>query len=212
MIPKSCFTCWIGSPPPEATRRQIDDAKRIVESGGWSYTLYGKDALDRYADDPYVRALLGKGDKTAFVVDRIRLLLARDEGGFWVDADCKFIRPMSILNTLCERPDLDFVTGLRNPWRPHLGIGRGIPIVDNTVFGSAKGGQMVKRVLNLYKPENPRQTGHSMGMEVLRTADQNTTLLNYRFFYAMNDQVTPETILLHDENNNFSWREEFPKI
>jgi len=212
MIPKQIFTCWIGDEPPANIRGLIDEAKRINEASGWSYTVWGKNALDRYADDPYIKSLLAKGEKLAFIVDRIRLLLARDDGGFWVDSDAKFIRSMSLLNAVCARPDVDFITGLRNPWRPNLGIGRGIPIVDNTVFGSAKNGNMVKRILALYKPEHPKQTGHTMGMEVLRTADQNTVLLNYRYYYAMNDQVSPETILLHDQLNMHSWKDELPKI
>jgi len=212
MIERKIFTCWLGGQPPERIRKLIDDARRINEKAGWKYTFYGKEVLDRYQADPYVKLLLQKGEKIAFVVDRIRLLLARDEGGFWVDADAQFIKSMALLNVVCERPDVDFITGLRNPWRPHLGIGRGIPLVDNTAFGSAKGGQMVKRILDLYKPETPKQTGQTFGMEVLRTADQNTVLLNFRYFYAMNDQISPETIILHDQSNLHSWKDELPKI
>ena len=206
MIPKFAFSVWVGGQPPRNIVQLTEKAKRIVESGGWSYKFYGPEIMDTYGSDPYVRRLLGMKESLAFVVDRIRLLLLRDHGGWWVDSDCEFIKPMSILNSICDSPRVDFVTGVRNPWRPHVALHRGVAMVDNTVMGSVKGGKMVSRILALYTADKPKQTGHDAGIEVLRTADESTVLLNYKYFYTHAPDNFPETIMYHDDRNSYSWQ------
>ena len=76
--------------------------------------------MGRYGQDPYVRRLYAMKESLAFIADRLRLLVLRDEGGFWVDSDVDFQRPLSLLDKICARPEVDFVTGVRNPWRPHV--------------------------------------------------------------------------------------------
>lgn len=205
MIPHQCFSIWIGPKIPDSIKALTDEAAEMHARSGWKYTLYRDEVLDIYASDPYVRRLNGMSESTAFIVDRIRLLLLRDQGGFWADSDCKFLKSMSALNRICDDDKVDFVTGIRNPWRPHVQLHRGIAMVDNTVMGSAKGGRMVNRLLGRYTSDSPKQTGHLAGIEVLRTADESTVLLNYKYFYTEDTDIGPETILLHDVGNLGSW-------
>lgn len=198
--------------------QEIEDlcgkAERVVKSGGWGYAFYRHDEImARYGSDPYVRRLLAMKESLAFVVDRLRLLVLRDEGGFWVDSDCDFQRPLSQLDKICARPEVDFVTGVRNPWRPHVALHRGVAMIDNTVMGSAKNGRMVNRMLAQYTAEHPKQTGHDCGIEVLRSIDESVILLNYERFYINDEPQTPNTILLHDQSNRGSWsKREFPPV
>ena len=67
-------------------------------------------------------------------------------------------------------------------------------MIDNTVMGSAKNGRMVNRMLALYTPERPKQTGHDCGMECLRSIDESVVLLNYERFYIHHEPETPNTI------------------
>jgi hypothetical protein len=199
MIPKTAFTIWIGAPMPEKIERLTEHARKINEKAGWRYTVYGDEILKRYAEDPFVRRLNGMCEATAFIVDRLRLLVLRDEGGFWADSDFQFIRPFSTLNRICGRPEVDFVAGLRNPWREHVHQTRGVPLCDNTVMGSARGGRMVQALLGIYRADDPKHTGKTIGTHILFSADDSTVLLNFQYFYANNErQIGPNTVGIHD--------------
>lgn len=189
---------------PDAIKRLTDEGHRMNVRSGWRYKLHRDEILDRYAADPYIRRLNGMSEKTAFIVDRLRLLLLRDEGGWWFDSDCRWIKPASALNRICDS-NADFVTGIRNPWRPHVHPVRGVALVDNTVMGSVKGGRMVKQLLGLYTAEQPKQTGQSVGAYVLANADESTVLLNFRYFYADESKLYPESIVSHDSTNAGTW-------
>lgn len=213
MIPRTIFSAWIGSEPPEDIKALVKKAKRINEDAGWGYTFHGPEILAKYERDPYVRRLLAMGEKLAFVMDRIRLLMLKETGGFWVDSDCDFQRPMSLLNRMVDRPEVDYLTGARNPWRPGIALHRAVPIIDNTVMGSAPNGRMVNRLLNMFTADHPKQTGHDAGSEVFRTLDESVILLNYQYFYVRDEAQTPQTILLHDLGNKGSWcHVEYPPV
>lgn len=175
----------------------------------WSHVLWGEDLIDRYAEDPYTAWMLAMGEKMAFVVDRLRLLILRDQGGLYCDVDCFAVRPFRLLDALWNDQTVDFVAGLRSPDRRGVSLGApGIPIVDNTVLGSAKDGRMINRLCNLYTQNSRKHTGLSTGREVLRHADENTRLLGSDYFYAMQDN--PKAILLHDGHNIHSWNPNAP--
>lgn len=169
----------------------------------WEYHLWGQDALDRYHDDPYIRFFLETGEKLAFVADRIRVLLLRDFGGLYLDADCQPVRALSALNVVWDDPAVDFVCGTRSPDRKMVHLHRGISLIDNTVFASAKNGRMANRLCALYRPDAKKQNGYSQGLEVIRNLDHTVRVMNYRYFYA--ETIFPETILLHDTVNLGSW-------
>lgn len=190
---------------PDAIKRLTDEGHRMNVRSGWRYKLHRDEILDRYAADPYIRRLNGMSEKTAFIVDRLRLLLLRDEGGWWFDSDCKWIRPASTLNDICDCEHVDFCTGIRNPYRPHVHAIRGVAMVDNTVMGSTKNGRMINQLLSLYTSDAPKQTGQSIGAYVLTKSRLSTPLLGFEYFYANEDQMSPETVVLHDDRNAATW-------
>jgi hypothetical protein len=169
----------------------------------YDYRLYGNELLERYAHDPYVKFMVDKGEKWAFIADRLRVLLLRDEGGIYVDCDAMPVRSFDSIGRILDNPKVDFVTGLRSPYRKHVALHRGISLVDNTVMLSAKNGRMINRLAGLWQPGKEKQCGYDMGIEVLTNADDATVLLNWRYFYA--SESSAETIILHDTVNLGSW-------
>lgn len=202
MTPRIIHQIWIGtSVMPADCRQWCHSFERM--NPAWEYHLWGQDALERYADDPYLKFFAETGEKLAFVADRIRVLLLRDFGGIYLDVDCKPIRTLGDLDRIVDDPEVDFLCGMRSPDRKMVHLHRGISLIDNTVFGSAKNGRMANRLCALYKPDSKKHTGYSQGLEVIRNMDQTVRVLNYRYFYA--ETIFPETILLHDSVNLGSW-------
>lgn len=198
MIPKRCFQIWIGQIPQNI--QALCDGVREMNKD-LEYKLYGNEVLDRYASDPYVKRLLSQDEEKAFVADRLRVLVLRDEGGWYVDADCLAVKPISSITTYDHT---DFVTAFRNPRRPGVALHRGVALVDNTVFGSAKNGRMINKICSLYRPEAWLQNGHAMGVDgMLAHSDATVIWLNYRVFYG--NEPTSETVFLHDAQNLSSW-------
>lgn len=201
-INRTIHQIWIGDKPiPADCKAWCSEWKSLHR--GWEYHLWGNELFEKYADDPYVSFMNNSNEKLAFVSDRFRVLLLREFGGVYLDADCLPVRKLDTIAHILDRPDVDFVTGLRPPDRKFVALHRGISLVDNTVMLSAKNGRMINRICSLYTPESRKQNGYSMGLEVIRHADHTTVLLNSRYFYG--SSPTPETILLHDNHNLGSW-------
>lgn len=201
-INRTIHQIWIGDKPvPNECREWCAEWKGLHP--GWTYHLWGNELLVNYANDPYISYMRSSGEKLAFVSDRLRVLLLRDLGGVYLDVDCLPVRKLDTLSHILDRPDVDFVTGMRSPDRQFVALHRGISLVDNTVIMSAKGGKMVNRLCSLYSPESKKQNGYSMGLEVMRHVDHTVVLLNSRYFYGSSS--SPETILLHDHHNLGSW-------
>lgn len=168
----------------------------------WVVKLYGNEILQRYGADPYVMALMDQKKPLAFVVDRLRMLLLRDEGGVWLDPDCQPIRPLDTIKEVWEGP-ATFVAGFRSPDRPDVALHRGVTLLDNTFLASAPNSRMCQRILSLWRPQNVVVDGHAVGVEILRNIHSDVVMLNHRYFYAT--QNLPETICLHDAHNLASW-------
>jgi hypothetical protein len=205
MIPRTFFSAWIGIMPPKEVIEFAEKTERMHAGSGWKFTFHGPSIYDKYANDPYVRRMMARGEKLAYVMDRIRLLMLKETGGFWVDCDSQFKRPMSLLDKIVSRQEVDFLTGIRNPHRPPVALHRGVALIDNTVMGSAPNGRMVNKILALYSADYPMKSGHDCGCEVLRSIDESVVLLNYERFYVENEAETPNTILRHDGINFGSW-------
>ncbi len=186
---------------PENLRRF--SAKMESINRNFRYRLYGDELLEQYKADPYVKTMLERKTKLAFVADRLRCLVLRDEGGIYVDADAEPVKSFSALNHILERPDVDFVTGIRCPFRHGVALHKGISLVDNTVLLSAPNGRMINRLLSLWTPKTPVVSGYNIGLEVLNSADYDTCLLNYKYFYS--ELPCPEALALHDGINLGSW-------
>lgn len=205
MIPRRIFQLWIGfSPIPEREKQWCEQMKRM--NPDFAYELCGNELLDRYKENPFLTHMLAKGEKWAYVSDLLRILLLKDEGGVYLDADCQPIRPLNTL-PIWDDPKLDFVTALRSPHRKEVALHRGVSLVDNTFLASAKGGRMVTRLESLWTPAavtgEAVVNGNRVGIAILENSSYDTLLLNYRYIYAL--ESFPETIVLHDGTNLGSW-------
>lgn len=201
-IERTIHQIWLGPKMPENYRLWCRKMQQI--NPDWNYRLWREDVLDRYADDPYVAWMKETGERTAFLVDRLRVLLLRDDGGLYCDADCFPVQSFRVLDEVWDDPRIEFVAGMRSPDRRHVSLNTpGLALVDNTFFASAKGGKMAHRLCNLYQANSRKHTGFSMGKEILRNASPSTLLLGYKYFYA--ETPNPEMILSHDSHNAYSW-------
>lgn len=202
MIPRQIHQVWIGpKEAPSHIREWCAHWKGLNPE--WEHRLWGNELYDVYRDDPYIRWFIETGEQLAFVADRFRVLLLRDHGGLYVDADAEPVRPLRVLNRLWDRPDMDFMTGIRSPDRKYVALHRGISLVDNTVMASQKGGRVIGRICGLYTPERKRINGYQMGLEVIRNVDETVVLMNFRYFY--DSRSTAQTVFLHDDRNLASW-------
>jgi len=207
MIPRAISQIWIGELPS----REAEYCRRMeAMNPEFTYKLHREDTLRMYSGDPYIKLLISRNEPMAFVVDRLRVLLLRDEGGIYIDADAEPVKPLSVIKGIFDDPKIDFMTGMRNPWRPGVALHRGVALIDNTVMASAKNGRVVNRLCSLYRPESVVHNGHSHGVEVMRCLDQSVVLLNYRYFY--DDSEGSDTILLHDAQNLSSWSHRRPTL
>lgn len=201
MIPRQIHQIWIGPKPlPVREKGWCEQTQRMNHD--WSYKLHGNELLDRYAADPYIKHLLAVESELAFVSDRLRMLLLRDEGGLYVDVDAQPLRPWSSLK-FWDRPEVTFMYGIRNPDRPGVALNRGLAIVDNSVLASAKNSRMAGRILEEWTPKEIKVNGHRIGRQIMRWTDVDCVALNYRYFYDM--IPGPDAIAAHDGHNLGSW-------
>jgi hypothetical protein len=205
MIPKVLHQGWIGpKPAPDEVKRYCGNMQRMNRD--FDYHWFGNEILDQYGNDPYVKYMLTRGEKWAFVVDRIRVLLLKDHGGIWIDPDSEPVKPLNRL-TFWGKP-WDFVTAHRSPYRDAVQVKRGVAVVDNTVMASAKDGRMINRLYNLSNSIAPVRKGAEYGWEIMDQSGEDTLWLNPRVFYSTGPH--PEAIVLHDSHNLGSWCEHRP--
>lgn len=173
----------------------------------WDHRVFGNEILNEYGQDPYVKALISRGEAWAFVMDRIRALLLAKHGGIWLDPDCQPARPLDTRKDLWDDKDVEFVMGLRSPHRPLVALHRGVTLCDNTIMASAPNSRMIRRILSLWTPNHVRVDGHATGVEMIANLDGvRERLIGYRYFYDLQDN--PDAIVLHDHSNLGSWVEQ----
>lgn len=200
-IPRLIHQIWFGPDPvPDNIRSLCTQTEKM--NNGWKYRLHGNELLARYHDDPYIHRMMEVGDKLAFVADRLRVLLLRDEGGVYIDADAQPISPLDSI-PVWDMPHVDFVHGSRDTYRPGVALHRAIPIVDNTFLASAKNGRMANRLVSCYSSKTPRRNGHAVGCEIINHSDWTVVNLGFKYVYAL--ERHPETLFLHDGINLASW-------
>jgi hypothetical protein len=185
---------------PERERAWCAEMGRMNPT--WRHNVFGNEILEKYGREPYVKAMIDLRKPWAFVCDRIRVLLLKEEGGVWLDPDCQPVKPLDSISHVWDGPHT-FVAGFRSPDRPQVALHRGVTLLDNTFLGSAKDSRMIRRLAALWKPESVVIDGHATGVEVMRSIDTDVAILNHRYFYSL--QQYPETIALHDGHNLASW-------
>lgn len=201
MIPRVIHSAWVGPKSiPDRERAWCERMRGMNPT--WTYYLHGDEVLQKYAADPYIKHLQEKKEPIAFLTDRLRVLLLRDTGGVWLDADCEPKKPLDTL-PIWDAPHVQFAAGMRSPHRKDVALYRGVALVDNTFLASAPNSTMIRRLDALWKPEAPVVTGHRCGIAIMENVDQNTCLVNHRYFYG--EQLYPESIVLHDSTNLASW-------
>lgn len=209
-IPYLCHQIWVG--PSPIPPREAEWSKRWASlNPTWIHKVHGNEIYERFGNDPYVKYMVAKGEKIAFITDRLRVLLLQDEGGVYVDMDAEPLRPLSA-EPFWAYPHVDFVGALRSPHRTDVALNRAIPIVDNTFMASRPQGRMIAHIASLWTPSQVTGplhaiNGHRTGIAILEHADHTMVLLNHR--YALSMQQFPESFFLHDSHNLGSW---VPKI
>lgn len=202
MIPKIVHQAWCG-PKPIPEREKAWCAAMREMNPDFKVILHGNELLERYGRDTYVAELVARGEAWAFITDRLRCLLLRDEGGIWLDPDGQPIRPLNKLNNVWDDEKITFVHGLRHPLREGVTLHRGITFADDTFLASAKNSRIINRVMEAWKPERVVVNGHDIGVQVMTYIDHDVCTLGYKYFY---DVVKgPDTIYLHDCHNAGSW-------
>lgn len=206
-VPRRIFQAWIGPDPiPEREKAWCEQMRKM--NLDFEYHFFRNELLDQYGTDAYVRYMMTRGEKLAFVMDRIRLLLLRDyEGGIWIDPDSQPVKPLNRLKWW-DAPHVDFVTAHRDPYRTGVSLYRGIALVDNTVMASAPHGRILNRLMNLYESRTPVRRGGEFGREIMRHSGMDVVWEDSDVFYALTER--PESVLLHDAHNLASWTSEKP--
>ena len=177
----------------------------------WTYDLHGNELLDRYGEDIYVKFMLSKGEKWAYVSDRLRVLVLRDEGGVYIDADAEPVKPFDSV-PFWDMDHVDFAYGGRSTGRKQVALARGVSFIDNTFMGSRPNGRMITILDNLWSPATVTGEGNVVNGGLCgRTIfdHQNWTCAPLGFKYIYSETLFPETIVLHDAHNLGSWRPEY---
>jgi len=202
-IERKIHQIWVG-PNPLPAREQQWCAQMARMNPTWKHKLYGNELMERYGQDPYIRAMMDKAAPWAFVSDRLRVLLLREEGGVYLDVDCQPVKPLDSVG-VWDRKETDFCYGMRSPHRKEVALWRSpVPLVDNTFIASAKDGRMINRIASLWSPSSVVINGHQTGICILENANpMDTVPFGHKYFYA--EQLFPETIALHDSHNLASW-------
>lgn len=205
MIPKIISQIWIGASPIPERERQWCNRMFEMNQGSWKYRLHGNELLERFGQDPFIKHMVSKAERTAFITDRLRVLLLKEHGGIYIDADAEPVKPFDSLPIWDK---FDFVAGMRSPFRKDVALHRAVPIIDNTFMASAKDGRMINIIAALWTPgqvisENHAINGHRTGLAIIENSDYTTALLNQRYIYC--EQKYPETLILHDTHNLGSW-------
>jgi len=201
-IPRQLFQAWVGPLPiPDRERAWCERMRGMNPS--WKVTLFGNELLERYGQDPYLKALIERKEPWAFCCDRLRVLLLRDNGGgVWLDPDCEPKKPLDTI-PIWDAPHIQFAVGMRSPHRKEVALYRGVALVDNHFLASAPNSIMLRRLEALWTPSAPVVTGHRCGIAILDNLDYNICVLGHKYFCA--EQLFPETVVLHDSHNLSSW-------
>ena len=201
-IPKIIHQIWIGDQPiPEKCKTFMQRVK--VMHPDWEYKLWGnKEIFDElYKNDPFIqnyRKDIGTIFKPAHVADRTRLLLLRDFGGVYIDADANPIKSFNnILNQLHNKTT--FFGGVRYEGQDN---NKGA-LIDCTVMGASPNSRMIKECLSIYNNIDWAWGGKALSNQMWKSMGPDVCLFNYEPFY--DTEIGPNTIVIHDHPDNRLW-------
>ena len=203
-LPKKIHQIWVGDKQmPSKFKGFCSDIKAMHEKLGYEYKLWNDDCLEKYKDDIFISNYLKKQDKVpwAFICDRLRLLILRDEGGIYLDVDCEIVK--SFDNILKELSDnISFFCGARSHVQALVTTG---VLFDVAVIGSTKNSRIVDLILNSYiKNIMHNATLHSK--IILENIGPDVAIFNYEKFY--DTYISDKTIVLHEPHHLGSWYSE----
>tara|TARA_A100001515_G_C4514499_1_gene191298 strand:- start:93 stop:755 length:663 start_codon:yes stop_codon:yes gene_type:complete len=200
-IPKKIHQVWIGNKQiPSKFESFANDIKNIHEELGYKYKLWNNDCLEKYEDDIFISNYLKKQSRVpwAFICDRIRLLILRDEGGIYLDVDCE---PIKNFNNILEKlsDNISFFCGARSHVQTLITTGI---LFEQAVIGAVKNSRIVNLILNSYK-KNILHNATLHSKIILENIEPDIAIFNYKKFY--DSYASEEAIILHDPHHLASW-------
>lgn len=205
MIPKKIHQIWIGnSLIPERCKLFMERMK--VLHPDWEYKLWTNDDIfeTHYKEDKFLQSYWKDVDthfKPAHIADRARLLILRDFGGVYVDADAN---PIKSFNNIIE--NINENTSFFGGVRPKSIEEKRGALIDCTVMGASKDSRFIKEVLSIYKSVDWAWGGRAISDRMFECLGPDVSLFNYKSFY--DTKITEDTIVIHDtpENRLWSWK------
>ena len=199
-IPKKIHQVWIGNKQiPSKFESFANDIKNIHEELGYEYKLWNNDCLEKYEDDIFISNYLKKQSRVpwAFICDRIRLLILRDEGGIYLDIDCELIKNFNnILEKLSD--NISFFCGVRS----HFSALYAKILFEPAVMGAVENSRILNLILNSYK-KNILHNATLHSKIILENIEPDIAIFNYKRFY--DSYASEEAIVLHDPHHLGSW-------
>ena len=205
MIPKIIHQIWVGNDPiPDRCKFFMSKVKEMHPD--WEYKLWTNKEVfeEQYKNDKFLQDWkddIGIHFKPAHVADRTRLLLLRDFGGVYIDADAEPIKSFNyVLDELHDKTS--FFGGVRYVGQD----GNNSALIDCTVMGASKNSRMINSCLSIYESINWAWGGRALSEQMFKSIGPDTCLFNYEYFY--DNKKGANTIVLHDspENRLWSWK------
>ena len=172
----------------------------------WEYKLWtNKEVFEQqYKDDVFLQDWkkdMGVHFKPAHVADRTRLLLLRDFGGVYIDADAN---PIKSFNHVLK--ELHNQTTFFGGVRPIGQDGNETALIDCTVLGAAPNSRIIESCLSIYEDIDWAWGGRALSEQMFKSIGPDVCLFDYRYFY--DTKVSDKTIVIHDseENRLWSWK------
>ena len=200
-IPKIIHQIWVGpNHPPTLCQGFMNKIKDKHEELGYVYKFWGNELWEKYKDDKFIQNYSTdiEAFKLAYIVDRFRLLILRDYGGIYLDADCKMIKDFDVVFDKLN-DNITYFAGVRRY------INEGATIEGSTQ-GSTKNSRVIQEFLSIYKDINWAYGGKATSDKMVEIVDTDVALFNYKYF--LDNKITKDTIILHDPYALGTWRTE----
>ena len=78
--------------------------------------------------------------------------------------------------------------------------------IEGGIQGSTKNSRVIQEILSIYKDINWAPGGWPMSDKIIEIVDTDIALFNYKYF--LDDEITKDTIILHEPHALGTWRTE----